>query len=141
MEACTIETGLLRKKPCGHAAIAKCVNCERPLCLQHAVALLTDAGHKTGKFNCQECVVALKDYAKNMAAAARAQEAKKHAAFEKSVREELAHPPAPAKKPAAPTPAAPAQAAPAEQPKEPDTLEFTPKDGKLEYSRKKDQPG
>ena len=141
MEACTIETGLLRKKPCGHAAIAKCLNCNQPLCLQHAVAQLTEAGQKTGKFSCEECVAALKDYGKSMAAVARTQEARKLAAIDKSLREQLTAPP-PAKKPTpAPTPPAPAQAAPAEQAKEPDALEFTPKDGKLGYTRKKDDPG
>ena len=140
MEACTIETGLLRKKPCGHAAVAKCLNCEQPLCLQHAVAQLTDAGHKTGKFMCQACAAAQKDHGKSMAAVARTQEARKLAALDKSLREQLAAPP-PAKKPAAPAPSAPAEAAPAEPPREPDALEFTPKDGKLEYSRKKDEPG
>ena len=32
METCTVETGLLRKKPCGQPAVVKCANCERPLC-------------------------------------------------------------------------------------------------------------
>ena len=145
MKACTIETGLLRKKPCGYVAITKCLNCERPLCSQHAVAQLTDAGQRTGKFNCQECVAALKDYTKSVAAVARKQEAKKLAAIDKSLREQLTAP-APVKRPTAPTPpapaqAAPARAAPAEQPKEPDALEFTPKDGKLAYTRKEDGPG
>ena len=49
-------------------------------------------------------------------------------------------PPAP-KKPVASAPPAPTQAAPAEKPKEPDTLEFTPKDGKLSYTREEGEPG
>ncbi len=125
MDTCTIETGLLRKKPCGHAAVAKCLNCEQPLCLEHAVAQLTDAGQKTGKFMCKDCVAAAKDYAKSMAGVARSQEAKKLAALDKAAREQAAAPPAP-KKPAAGAPHAPAPAAPAEQPKESGALEFTP---------------
>lgn len=135
-----IETGLLRKKPCGHAAVARCLNCDQPLCVEHAVAQLTEAAQRTGKFMCQECVVAAKDHARSMAAVARSQEAKKLAAIDKALREQLAAPPV-AKKPAASTPPAPAQPAPAEQPKEPDALEFTPKDGKLGYTKKEDEPG
>ena len=138
MTTCTIETGLLRKKPCGHAAVAKCLNCDQPLCVEHAVAQLTDGGQRTGKFMCQECVVAAKDHAKSMAAVARSQEAKKAAALDKAAREVAAAPPAP-KKPAA-APQAPAQSAAAEPPKEPEALEFTPKDGKLSYTKKKDEP-
>ncbi|HEY8067708.1 MAG TPA: hypothetical protein VIF38_02355 [Burkholderiales bacterium] len=139
MTTCTIETGLLRKKPCGHAAVAKCLNCDQPLCVEHAVAQLTEGGQRTGKFMCQECVVAAKDHAKSMAAVARSQEAKKAAALDKAAREVAAAPPAP-KKPAA-APQAPAQPAAAEPPKEPEALEFTPKDGKLSYTKKKDEPG
>jgi hypothetical protein len=135
MSTCTIETGLLRKKPCGHAAVAKCSNCDQPLCIEHAIAQLTDAGQKTGKFMCKECVAAAKDHAKSMAAVARAQEAKKLAAIDKTLREQ-ATAPAAAKKPPASTPSAPAQPAPAEQPKEPDALEFNPQDGKTGYTRK-----
>ncbi len=140
MSTCTIETGFLRKKPCGHVAVARCLNCDQPLCVEHSVAQLTDAGQKTGKFMCQECVAAAKEHAKSMASVARSQEAKKLAALDKALREQLAAPPPP-KKPAAGTPHAPAQPAPAEQPKEPDVLEFTPKDGKLGYTRKEDEPG
>lgn len=140
METCRIEAGLFRKKPCGHVAVAKCVNCEQPLCAQHAVAQLTDAGNKTGKFMCQECAAAQKDHAKSMAAVARAQEEKKRAAIEKGLLEK-ASAAAPAKTPAARPAPAPAQPAPAEQPQGPDALEFTPKDGKLEYTRKKGGPG
>jgi hypothetical protein len=138
MNTCAIETGLLRKKPCGHAAVANCLNCDQPLCVEHAVPQLTEAGQKTGKFMCQACVAAAKDHAKSMAAVARSQQAKKLAAIDKTLREQAAAPPA-AKKPVAPQ--APAQAAPAEQPKQPDALEFTPKDGKTGYTRKEDVPG
>ncbi|MGH8764182.1 MAG: hypothetical protein ACRET8_00540 [Burkholderiales bacterium] len=136
-----IEGGLFRKKPCGHAAIAKCINCEQPLCLEHAIAQLTEGGSRTGKFMCQGCVDALKDHAKSMAAVARTQQARKMHALEESVKATIAAPPAPVvKKPVAPAAPAPAQAAP-EAPKEPDALEFTPKDGKLEYTTKKTDPG
>ena len=141
MDTCTIEVGLLRKHPCGHAAVARCLNCDQPLCVEHSVAQLTEAGHRTGKFMCHECDAAAKEHAKTMAAVARAQEAKKLAALDKAAREQAAAPAAP-KKPAASPPPAPAQPAAAEQPKEPDALEFTPKDGKLSYTtRKKDEPG
>jgi hypothetical protein len=140
MSTCTIETGLLRKKPCGHVAVARCLNCDQPLCVEHSVAQLSDTGHKTGKFMCHECDVAAKEHAKTMAAVARAQEAKKLAALDKAAREVAAAPSAP-KKPPVSTPHAPAEPAPAEQPKEPEALEFTPKDGKLSYTRKEDKPG
>ena len=140
MSTCTIETGLLRKKPCGHAAVARCLNCDQPLCIEHSVAQLSDTGHKTGKVMCHECAEAAKEHAKSMAAVARAQEAKKLAALDKAAREVAAAPAAP-KKPAVSAPHAPAQPAPAEQPKEPEALEFTPKDGKLSYTTKKEDPG
>lgn len=140
MSTCTVEVGLLRKKPCGHVAVARCLNCDQPLCVEHSVAQLTDAGQRTGKFMCQECVAAAKEHAKSMAAVARSQEARKLAALDKALREQLTAP-APAKKPTASTPPAPAGPAPAEQPKAPDVLEFTPKDGKLGYTRKKVGPG
>ena len=130
MNTCTIPTGLFSKKPCGHAAVATCLNCEQHLCTEHAVAQLSEAGQRTGKFMCKECVAAAKDHAKSMAGVVRSQEAKKLAVLEKSAREAAAAPPAPPKKPAA-APQAPAQAAPAEQvKKEPDVLEFTPKGSK-----------
>ncbi len=140
MNTCTVETGLLRKHLCGHAAVARCLNCDQPLCVEHAVAQLSEAGHKTGKHMCPQCTVAAKEHAKSMAAVARSQQEKKLAATDKILREQLSAP-APVKKPAASAPPAPAQPAPAEQPKEPDTLEFTPKDGKLTYTPKKEEPG
>jgi hypothetical protein len=142
MDACTIETGLLRKKPCGRAAVTRCLNCEQPLCHEHSVPQLSETGHKTGKFLCQACAAAAKEHAKSMAAVARTQQAKKLAALDKAAREQLAAAAAPPpKKPAAPAAAAPAQPAPAEQPNEPDALEFTPKDGKFGDTPKKDEPG
>lgn len=60
METCTVETGLLKKKPCGHNAVTHCANCEQPLCKQHAVAQKT-----AGKFMCKECDAARRDFEKN----------------------------------------------------------------------------
>ena len=86
METCTVETGLLKKKPCGHPAVTHCLNCEQPLCAQHAVPELTDTGKKSGKFLCKECEAAHREQKKSLAAVAKS-----------------APPPAPpAKKPAAP---------------------------------------
>ena len=141
MDSCAVETGLLRKKPCGHAAVARCLNCEQPLCAQHAVAQLTQAGNKSGKFMCQECIAAQREHDKAMAGVAKSEQEKKLAALAKSYGA-----PPPEKKPAAPAPAAAAAAkdaaAKAEAPQEPEALEFTPKDGKFEYTRKTDKdPG
>ena len=71
METCIVETGLLRKKPCGHAAITKCANCEVALCAQHAVAQLSAAQKKTGAFLCKECDDARRQYEKNQAGVAK----------------------------------------------------------------------
>ena len=60
METCTVETGLLKKKPCGSNAVTHCANCEQPLCKQHAVAQKT-----AGKFMCKECDAARRDFEKN----------------------------------------------------------------------------
>jgi hypothetical protein len=65
METCTVETGLLKKKPCGHHAVTHCANCEQPLCKQHAVALATEPG-KPRKFMCKECDAARRDFEKNV---------------------------------------------------------------------------
>ena len=66
MEHCTAETGLLKKKPCGNPAVAKCANCERPLCSHHAIPQLNEQHHKTGAFLCKECDLAARDYDKRM---------------------------------------------------------------------------
>jgi hypothetical protein len=95
MDICQVETGLLRKTPCGSNAVTKCINCEQPLCSKHAVAQTNDAGHKTGKFMCKECAAAQKEAAKIM-----------------PVKKPDAPAPAPAPKPAAAAPAA-AKPAPA----------------------------
>ena len=140
METCTIESGLLRKKPCGHASVAKCANCEQPLCVQHAVAQLTEAGHKSGKYMCEECVAAAKQHAKSMAAVARTQQEKKQAALAAVAMKQMAEPPAPvkAKTPVAPATQAQAPAETAKAPEESGALEFTPSESKLEVTPKKD---
>jgi hypothetical protein len=126
MSTCTIETGLLRKHPCGKAGVAVCLNCEQHLCLDHAVPQLSESGQRTGKFMCKECTAAAKEHAKVMAGVARNQEAKKAAAFDKMAREVAAAPPAPPKKPVSTPAPAPAQPAAAEAPKPSEALEFTP---------------
>ena len=72
METCTVETGLLRKAPCGGNAVAKCANCEQSLCTKHALAQLNAAGKKTGTFLCPQCNAAQRDIAKIEAKAAAA---------------------------------------------------------------------
>lgn len=122
MTTCTVEAGFLRKKPCGHVAIAKCLNCDQPLCIDHAVAQLSEAGHRTGKFMCKECSVAAKEQAKTLAAIER-----KHGASGGSTH----HAPAASHAaPKAPAAHAPASAPAAKAPEALDALEFTPKDGK-----------
>jgi len=65
METCTVETGLLKKKPCGHASVTHCANCEQPLCKQHAAAQPREPG-KPAKFMCKECDAARKAFEKNV---------------------------------------------------------------------------
>ena len=128
MEACTAQTGLLRKKPCGEKAVTKCGNCEQPLCGKHAVRDMS-AGKKAG-FLCQECAKAWKESEKTMGALPSIPAAALPPAA-----------PAAAKKPAEPAKAAPAaapatkapapKAAPVEKRPEPapehsGPLEFTP---------------
>jgi hypothetical protein len=131
MDTCTIETGLLRKKPCGHAAVSRCLNCEQPLCVQHAVPQLSESGAKTGKFMCQECTNAAKQHAKTMAGVARAQEAKKMAGLAAEAKSAMAQgtsstPAKPAAQAHAKPAAAPAAPEPAKAPEAPSVLEFTP---------------
>lgn len=61
METCTVETGLLKKKPCAHPAVAHCANCEQPLCKDHAVAQA-----QKGTFMCKECHAARRAFEKNV---------------------------------------------------------------------------
>lgn len=127
-ETCTIETGLLKKKPCGQSAVTKCANCEQPLCAKHATSMMS-GGKKT--MLCGECAKAWKEQAKTLgevpptpvAAAPKkpAAEAPKPAA------------PKPAPVAAKPVAAKPAAAAPKPAEKKPDPkidetgpLEFTP---------------
>jgi hypothetical protein len=147
MDTCTIETGLLRKKPCGNAAVAKCMSCEQSLCSQHAVAQLNSLGRKTGTFLCPECIAAHKQHEKAAAAGAKHVETKRQAGFAKSAAAEMTSgTPPPAKKPATPPPAAPQQAEkkPAQEaPKESGAIDFTPSGGatpgKIEYTTKSDK--
>jgi hypothetical protein len=126
---CAVETGLLRKKPCGHVAVTECDNCSQPLCSEHAVPQLTESGKRSGKFLCKECSLAIREHDKSVAAAAR------------TVAQPKKPPVAPAAAPAAVTAAAAPVAQAAEPAKKDDSgaLEFTPKDGKLTYERKKDE--
>lgn|SRR5690349_1359682 len=139
-ETCGVEAGLFKKKPCGQNAVAHCVNCEMPLCTQHAIPQTNEGGKRTGKFICKECTAALKDQEKSLAAVAKSQEEKKKAEMAKAIMNSMNNPGAAVKKPAAPAPAtAPAAAAhaaapaapaaaPAEGAKKNDdgSLEFTP---------------
>jgi len=113
MDTCAVEVGLLKKKPCGHAAVAKCANCEMALCTKHAVAQLAANKQRTGKFMCEECDKALRAADKGIAAAP-------HHAAPKPAAAPGAKPgaAAPAARPAAPAakPAAPAAAQPAAKP-------------------------
>jgi hypothetical protein len=120
VESCTVETGLLRKTPCGHTAVAKCANCEQPLCTKHAIAQLNEAQKKTGKFLCAECNAADRRFQASAPVAATP----------------AAKPAAPPAKPAAAPPAKPpagaaapgASAKPPEKPEENSdgSIEFTP---------------
>ncbi len=120
METCTVETGLLKKKPCGEASVTHCANCEQPLCMKHAVPQLTDTGKKSGKFMCKDCSVAQREHDKAVAAAPHAEKPK---------------PQAPAPKKAAEAP--PPQAPQAKQPTQPEEksapnfggIDFTPGGG------------
>ena len=69
MDTCTVETGLLKKKPCGETSVTHCLNCEQPLCAKHAVPELSGTGKKTGKFLCKECSIAYREHDKAVGAA------------------------------------------------------------------------
>src|SRR5512138_970 len=142
MEICNVETGLLKKKPCGETAVTHCANCEQPLCAKHAVPQMT-AGKKT--FLCQQCAKAWKQSEKTVgalpptpaaapkpAAAAAPPKPAPAAAPKPAAPAALKPAPAPAPKPAAvpkPTPVPPAPA-PVEQKKQP-SIENT---GPLEFT-------
>jgi hypothetical protein len=125
MDVCTVETGLLKKKPCGEPAVTKCGNCEQPLCKKHAVPQASAGQRKPGGFLCPECAKAWKAQEKAMGpiegTPASAPGAKK-----------------PAEQPKAP--AAAAKPAPAEKKPEPPVehsgpLEFTPEPKKPEEKK------
>jgi len=109
MDTCTIEVGLLKKKPCGQNAVTKCANCEQPLCAKHATGMMS-GGKKT--MLCGECAKAWKDMGEVPATPAAAP---KPAA---APAPKAAHAPAAAPKPApaAPKPAAAAAPKPAPKP-------------------------
>lgn len=132
MDTCTVEIGLLRKKPCGQPAVSKCANCEQAICAKHRVPQVV-GGKKTTGFLCPECARAWKQSEKTLgelpptpASAGPA------AAPEKKPAEKPAgHAPAPAAKaPAAKPPAAKPAAAPEKKPapeiENSGPLEFTP---------------
>ena len=111
MDTCAVEVGLLKKKPCGQNAVAKCANCEMALCTKHAVPRLNSTKQRTGKFMCAECDRADKSVDTSVPTAKPAPVASKPAA-------PAPRPAAPAAKPAAPAPAAAAKA-PAVAPTQP----------------------
>lgn len=103
MDTCTIEVGLLKKKPCGQTAVTKCANCEQPLCAKHATSMMS-GGKKT--MLCAECAKAWKDMGEVPSTPAAAPAAKKPAAeAPKAAPAHAAKPAAPAPKPAAAAPA------------------------------------
>lgn len=128
MESCAAETGLLKKKPCGQAAVAKCANCEMPLCSKHAVAQVSASKQRTGKFMCAECDRAQREHEK-LAPPARPTAAPARAA------QPALKPSAPAAKPAAP--AAKPAATPAPMPKDSPAPQPS---GKKELSLEDSQP-
>jgi translation initiation factor IF-2 len=107
METCTVEAGLLKKKPCGQVSVTHCATCEQPLCSKHAIAQLKEGGLKSGKFMCKECDAAHKAFQKNLPPEKKPGEAPRAAA------PAPAAPPRPAAAPKPAAPAAPAAAAPA----------------------------
>lgn len=130
METCTVETGLLKKKPCGEASVTHCTNCEQPLCAKHAVPQLTGTGKKSGKFMCKDCSVALREHDKAVAAAPQAEKPKAPATAKApaaAAAKGPAAPPPPAKKPAAPA----AKEPPADEKSAPNYggIDFTPGGG------------
>jgi hypothetical protein len=123
METCTVETGLLKKKPCGEASVTHCANCEQPLCAKHAVPQI-DAGRRTGKFLCKECSVAHREHEKAVGVAPLAEKPKAATPAAKPAAAVPAAPPGQPKTPAA----APAKAPPADEKSGPNfgAIDFTP---------------
>jgi hypothetical protein len=110
MDTCAVEVGLLKKKPCGQTAAARCANCEMALCGKHAVPQLNERRMKTGKFMCPECDKAQRAYDKSMGDAPSAPAAAQPAKGAPDAAKPAAAKPA---APAAKAPAAPAAKAPA----------------------------
>ncbi|HEY3075831.1 MAG TPA: hypothetical protein VGJ74_11715 [Burkholderiales bacterium] len=124
MDLCTVETGLLKKKPCGEQAVTKCGNCEQPLCKRHAVPQASAGQRKPGGFLCPECAKAWKAQEKAMGPIGESSGA--------------ASPAPAAKKPAEQTKApAAAKAAPAEKKTEPPPIEHS---GPLEFTPEPKKP-
>lgn len=129
MDTCTVETGLLRKKTCGEAAVGKCANCEQPLCSKHRVPQ-TSGGRKTGGFLCPECARAWRESEKRLG---------ELPATPASALPPQQEKPA-AERPAAPPPAARPAPAAQKQPQPPPIeesgpLEFTPEPTKPEEKK------
>jgi len=120
MDTCTVETGLLKKKPCGQPAATHCMNCEQALCSQHALPELTATGKHSGKFLCKQCQAALREIAKSTTVQPGAPAKKPAAAPQPPANA----PAAPAAK-GAPPKAAPAESKPAEK-KDDGGIDFTP---------------
>jgi len=123
-ETCTVETGLLKKKPCGQPAVSKCANCEQSLCARHRVPQLS-GGRKSGGFLCPECARAWRESEKTIGELPPTPAS----ALPPAEKKPAAPPATPTAKPAAkPAPAPPAAKKP-EPPPAPESsgpLEFTP---------------
>ena len=129
MEACTVETGLLKKKPCGEPAVTKCGNCEQPLCKKHAIPQTSAGQRKPGGFLCPECAKAWKAQEKAMGPIEGTPASAPGAAKKPAEQPKAAAPAAkaPAAKPAAAAPKpAPAQKKPEPPAEDSGPLEFTP---------------
>lgn len=108
MDTCIVESGFLKKKACGRPAVTRCLNCEGALCAEHAIAEVSAAGKRSGKFLCQECKAALKDNEERLARVEKPAAAK------------------PAAKPPAPAAEKKPEAAPAPEQKGSGGLDFKP---------------
>ena len=89
--------------------MAKCANCEQPLCTKHAIPQHSASGAKTGKFFCAQCKAADELYQQTAPAAAAP-----------------AKPAEPPKQPAPAAKPAPAQKKPEPPPEHSAPLEFNP---------------
>jgi hypothetical protein len=121
---CSVEVGLLKKKPCGAQAVSKCANCEIGLCSKHAVGQMS-GGKKV--FLCPECAKAWKAVGDVPSAAPVKKPAEAAPAAKAPAAAKAATAPKPAAVPA--KPAAVAAKPPAKEEKKPDDdapLEFTP---------------